>query len=282
MWSEDPSNDDVDTISNISAIRPATARRNRSNYSTSTSIISTASHEVYSNVSADLSFTALEYVLTLLASQSLLALKDTNLSPREKQLIKREISSELHEFQDFVRKRVQSGNEVRDTLQRKKHGVSLIRQSYDGRPDKVADTPSRPSLGTSRPDSMRVIVTRRAHLNALQSPTPSPSTSVELRSTMFNMSQNISTIRGDSPRVRSDEYEDPASSTPAALPLSQSQHRTNRQTIELNAKRLFMANDDPILFDPEDRTINNEWRSVNLVEEDYLIFLANLFSHITK
>lgn len=286
-WIEDQHDDDVDKSANISVTQPSTYRSRSRNYSASLSMMSTASanaasHEVYSNVDANLSFTALEYVLTLLASQSLLALKDANLSTREKQLIKREISSELHEFQDLVKKRVLAINEVRDILPRKKHGISLIRQPYEGRSDKATERPSRLSVGASRSDSMRVLVTRRMHLSALQSPTPSTSTGAQPRSLRFNITQDISHIRSDSPRIDMDDNDEPASSTPASSTVRNAQTRTDPESIVEAAKRRYMAADDPIFFEPEEQPTHDEWKSVNLVEEDYLTFLSNLFFNITK
>ena len=59
---------------------------------TSTNAIA-LSNELLNHLDSKLCISGCEYVLTLLASQSLLALKDTNLSQREKQLIKRELST---------------------------------------------------------------------------------------------------------------------------------------------------------------------------------------------
>lgn len=87
---------------------PATDRTERATFNKSTSLtLSTSTalpSEILSNLDERICFTALEYVMTLLASQSLLALKDVNLSNRNKQLIKRELSTELHIFHDWVKK----------------------------------------------------------------------------------------------------------------------------------------------------------------------------------
>lgn len=87
------------------------------------------SNEILSNLEDTKCLRALEFVLTLLCSQSLLALKDVALSVREKQLIKRELSTELAGFHDFVRKRIMS--DARGPLHRKKHGVAFVR-AIDG------------------------------------------------------------------------------------------------------------------------------------------------------
>ncbi|KAG4075361.1 hypothetical protein HA402_003152 [Bradysia odoriphaga] len=78
---------------------PLTDRTDRVTFNKSTSLTMSTStalpSEILSNLDEKICFTALEYVLTLLASQSLLALKDIHLSNRNKQLIKRELSTEL-------------------------------------------------------------------------------------------------------------------------------------------------------------------------------------------
>lgn len=63
--------------------------------------------------------------MTLLASQSLLALKDINLSNRNKQLIKRELSTELHIFHDWVKKTLRTDLN-KSPLHRKKYGMKII------------------------------------------------------------------------------------------------------------------------------------------------------------
>lgn len=277
----------MDRSTYISSINQSSIRGNRThNLSTSLSVVSTSSTtatslEVHTNVDANLCFIALEQVLTLLGSQSLLALKDINLSPREKQLIKREISSELHEFHDFVKKRLITTIEMREILHRKKHGISLVRQPFDGRQDKVTERPSRLSVGSSRRDSMRVLVTRRMHLNTLHS--PSPPTSVPPRSMRFNMTHDISGIGGSgAPELEDDDRNIVSSSTPANPAYRSGSNRGDRNDLPLEAKRQYMASDEPIYLDPEEQPDHDEWTYINLVEEDYLIFLSNLFSYITK
>lgn len=78
------------------AASSSNAPQRRRNYTSSISALSSIStaastNEYLNNLDADLCFVGLEFVLTLLAQQSLLALKDINLSQREKQLIKRKL-----------------------------------------------------------------------------------------------------------------------------------------------------------------------------------------------
>lgn len=124
---------------------------------------------------------ALELVLTMLCSQSLLALRDGGLSVRDKQLIKRELSTELAGFHEFVRRRVMptEGGGGRDPLQRRKRGVALIRVSDENdngfetvspsAADKstpaatVAATQQQQQQQRNRPLTMREKVMRQQH-----------------------------------------------------------------------------------------------------------------------
>lgn len=108
---------------------PAADRTERTTYNKSTSLsLSTSTAlpaEILSNLDEKICFTALEYVMTLLASQSLLALKDANLSNRNKQLIKRELSTELHIFHDWVKKTLRIDLN-KTPLHRKKYGLKMM------------------------------------------------------------------------------------------------------------------------------------------------------------
>lgn len=108
---------------------PVTDRTERVTFNKSTSLtLSTSTalpSEILSNLDEKICFTALEYVMTLLASQSLLALKDVNLSSRNKQLIKRELSTELHIFHDWVKKTLRTDLN-KTPLHRKKHGLKML------------------------------------------------------------------------------------------------------------------------------------------------------------
>lgn len=143
--------------------------------SSATAAATVPSNEILSNLDDAKCLRALEFVLTLLCSQSLLALKDAALSQREKQLIKRELSTELAVFHDFVRKRIMS--DARGPLHRKKMGVAYI-QAVDGGFEAVKPSASSAALAASaadksnatsrhRPTTMREKVMRQQHaLNA--------------------------------------------------------------------------------------------------------------------
>lgn len=283
-WVEAQPGDEVDKSPYISSIHQSIVRGGRhQTYSTSLSVSSTSvsgpSLEVHAHVDANLCVTALEFILTLLGSQSLLALKDVNLSQREKQLIKREISSELHDFHDYVRKRVLS--EVRDPLHRKKHGVSVLREPLDGRYNSGggAQRPSRLSIG-GNVHSMRVQVTRRMHLTTHQSATPSPNTSAGQQiAPRFDMTHDISGI-GESPRSTSGDL--PSSTPAAAFALKSCLKRDTAEDFLRNVREAFAEEQEPIYFEPDEQPKYAEWKYVNLAEEDYLHFLANLFAYICQ
>lgn len=203
----------------------------------------------------------MEYVLTLLASQSLLALKDVNLSQRDKQLIKRELSTELSVFYDLVKKRILRDVARDEPLRRKKYGIRLctLDEDFADKDDgKQTPTTSRSMpKAISSSDRMRVNLTRKLHLESQHSPTP-------LRSA-FNMTQQYSPITGGPGTSKQrDQY-----TIPSSTPTQQSQKKS-------------LAQEDPMdvhEFDDTDPSFC-ELSSVRLVEEDYLHFLSNLFSYI--
>lgn len=115
--------------------------------------------EILSNLDEKICFTALEYVMTLLASQSLLALKDINLSSRNKQLIKRELCTELHIFHDWVKKTLRIDLN-KSPLHRKKHGLKMFSANSPTSPtERVADKVTSVGQG---PDSF---FNRKGELN---------------------------------------------------------------------------------------------------------------------
>lgn len=107
---------------------------------------------------------ALEYILTLLLSQSYLAIKDVHLSVREKQLIRRELSAELGILNEFLKKKLCLENV--GTLQRKKHGSTAIVNTLgdlDTRTESIEQQQQQRRVSRSS-DTMRVNVVRRLHL----------------------------------------------------------------------------------------------------------------------
>lgn len=278
------------------ALSEKTITRKR-NYTSSISVLSTTSattpNELLASLDGHLCLSALELVLTLLASQSLLALKDINLSQREKQLIKRELCTELSVFFDFVKKRILA--ETREPLHRKKHGVQAMQPCNIIIPKSASVTESK---STRESDSMRVSVVRKLHLNTQQTPN-------QPKSIAFNMTHQISPIGETSPKSRT-------SSTPTvAMPLKSCLKSSTSKPV---SKRIFESpydqqeddssnispgkkiykipkagesittddeEEEQIFFEPEE-PVYCETSFVRLVEEDYLHFLSNLFTYICQ
>lgn len=148
----------------------------RSQYVKSHSVTSNTtaipSNEFLTNLDSRMCLLALEHLITLLSSQSLLALKDVNLSNREKQLIRRELFTELSIFHDFVKKKILT--ESKEILYRKKYGCVLMKCSNNDDDDEEDDDPidhSKDKPTTSNlinnpnvKNSMRVHVVRKLHL----------------------------------------------------------------------------------------------------------------------
>lgn len=244
----------------------------RRNYTSSISALSSISataattNEYLTNLDSDLCFVGLEFVLTLLASQSLLALKDINLSQREKQLIKRELSTELSIFYDFVKKRILPEIARDDPLHRRKLGIRSMAFIKEQIEDMARQqTPGSGSSGSSRKsvsnsDRMRISVVRKLHLNQK---TPSPSSPSTSTAPGFNMTQQLSPITGAA-----------ASSSGGRLDLPSSTPAVGRRSAQKDGNDIY---DDAM--DHEDPTFC-ELSFVQLIEEDYLHFLSNLFGYI--
>ncbi|CAH0592250.1 unnamed protein product [Chrysodeixis includens] len=136
---------------------------------------------------------ALDASITLLASQALLAVRDPNVPARHKQLIRRELSSELTMFHDFVRKRILCAAHARPHLVRNKLGAwplaadeeetkRIEEARKEGNPmlclcdndeDKSLPPPPPPKRATH--DSMREYILRKHYLDkCAQTPTKGP------------------------------------------------------------------------------------------------------------
>lgn len=245
-----------------------TSRRRRS-YTTSISALSTvsataaATNEYLTNLDSELCFTALEFVLTLLASQGLLALKDVNLSQREKQLIKRELSTELSVFYDFVKKRILPEVARDEPLRRKKYGYKSMGLSKEQLDEISRQQPSTSRKSISNSDRMRINVMRKLHLNQ-KSPSISPRTSEA-----FEMTQQYSPIGTSSSGFSRFDL-------PSSTPAQPTSRRSLADDDEDEPEQIRMYLDPESSEDPA----FCELSFVQLIEEDYLHFLSNLFGYI--
>lgn len=232
--------------------------------STSTTI---AVNEHLAHLDADLCHIALEFILTLLASQSLLALKDLYLSQREKQLIKRELCTELSVFHDFVRKRILSEATRDDTRRRRKHGLLRMEQvklSFAPRPDD-----RRKSAG----GSMRVQVTRKLHLSTQPSP-PVIGISARAPITTSTPTAQLKSCLKTSPKQTQKRFGDTFEGQIDESSIAKKGSPDETLSYDVD-------NDSQLFYDPEEPTFC-ETSYVRLVEEDYLHFLSNLFSFICQ
>lgn len=119
--------------------------------------------------------------------QALLAVRDPNVPARHKQLIRRELSSELTPFQDFVRKRILCAAHIRPHLIRNKLGAwalpaddEEVRRIEEARKEKNPciiedELPPPPPPKRSSNDSMREYILRKHYLDkCAQTPTKGP------------------------------------------------------------------------------------------------------------
>lgn len=254
----------------------------------SVSSISCPPNELLSNLDGELCLVALEHILSLAASQSLLALKNPCLPTREKQLIRREISSELLSYHEFVRKKVVVDfREHNKIWQRRKHGQVLMLE-VESEKELNGSGASTSSAAANRlpevqrkPSSsdLRVNVVRRLHLQQQQQQrTPGPSGG-------FEMSRIISPIGSGGGGASSKLQHPPAASTPALSrpPLrrpgdvneDEYQKRVHIDD-EASAMLELQEEEEDIYFPPEEPKYS-ALSYVQFVEEDYLHFMSNLF-----
>lgn len=208
--------------------------------------------------------------MTLLASQSLLALKDVNLSNREKQLIKRELSTELSIFFDYVKKQVTVGShDLADknvTFYRRNYGLIPLKNNNnngnDGDdPDFDGDSSfTQPSAAQQRNrsnqqsdilrKSMRVQLVKKLHSQK----TPPIASKNE-----FNLTRNISPIGVSTPKKSN-------LNLPSSTPIDRDMGAAEN-------------NNEIRMFEPIEPTFTG-LSMIKLVDKDYLHLMSNLFQHI--
>lgn len=216
-------------------------------------------NEFLSHLDTKICVIALEATLTLLASQSLLALKDIHLSPREKQLIRRELSTELHVFYDFAKKKIISRDRRETSFHRKKYGIFQVLNDVD-----YEDMPQpKPIVKSSEhAKSLRVNLVKKLHQKH-QATSSSP--------------KLLDTSSPFSPTARPLQESTPLKGI-LKMTSSTQQKRSNDGTGFFD-KRLCAEDEGPILFEPVE-PVYTGLSYVKLVEEDYLHLLSNLFSII--
>lgn len=225
-----------------------------------------ASNELLSHLDSRVCVVALEFTLTLLASQSLLALKNYQLSSREKQLIRRELSNELYVFHDFVKKKIQKDSS-KSVFCRQKLGAYTITNQVGDDEDEHQSEPSR-GPNQRRNLDLRVNVVRKLHLQQKSSQFEIP--------TAFSpipQAQSKGLIPVDFTPVRS-----------AAEPTSSTSVKRVGFDLGSTSSKVSMYEDEeeePYAVNRGDPAFTG-LSIVKMVEEDYLHLLSNLFMFICQ
>lgn len=219
------------------------------------------SNELLSHLDSKICTTALEFLLTLLASQSLLAIKARHLSSREKQLIRRELSTELHCFHDLVRKKILK-DATKSPLLRLKMGIHTIVNYVDDE-DYQQQAGSSKTAAQRRSLDLRVNVIRKQHLQQKFELPYSP---------IINSS---------------DESENgPIESTPVRINAQPTTSTSvKRVGFDLSSipysKYAIQEDDEPYVVNRGDPSFTG-LSQIRFVEEDYFQMLSNIFIFICQ
>lgn len=236
---------------------------------TTTSVTSSmvqASNELLSHLDTKSCIIALELILTLLASQTLLALKSEQLSVRDKQMVRRDLSNELHCFHDFVKKKIVNlssqkidiDDPTRAMLCRNKFGSFAFVNDVE---EIALSTSTLKGVQPRRSQDLRMNVVRKLHLQ--QRP--------------FEIPSDFSPIQGSS---RSHQHE----STPvrgAGNPMSSTAIKRVGFDQSALEKVWIIEDDEPFVVNQGDPAFTG-LSAVKMVEEDYLHLLSNLFLFICQ
>ncbi|XP_030380113.1 nucleoporin NUP188 homolog [Scaptodrosophila lebanonensis] len=135
--------------------------------SSSISTITCPSNELLSNLDGPLCLVALEHLLMLVASQSIYMVRSPDLDPRWKQIVRRDICSELLSFHEFVKRKViVDYRDTRCPWVRRKHGLRKLKPLDPARgvPTLTTRPTSEVCRSSSTANELRVNVVRRLHL----------------------------------------------------------------------------------------------------------------------
>lgn len=284
---------DADTASTTTHSMPSSTSNSTARFSKTLSMTSNASttlsapsNEILTNLDEKSCLTGLEFALTLLCTQSLLAMKDTNLSIREKQLIKRELSTELAVFHDFVRKRIMT--DAKGPLYRKKHGIALIRVTKNSF-EAVRVPVDRPV--TAQPSTARYKPTMREKVIRQQHQTAAAAAHIQstgsLKRPPVDLSPIVSGETSSTPRKLPIRATHLASSTPLEAtervmlkPHSGARLATFSESSVDTVDR--SASEDTLFYDAVDCEAYTGLSMVQMVESDYLHLLSIVFMHICQ
>lgn len=232
--------------------------------SVSSSVVQ-ASNELLSHLDSKVCVVALEFTLTLLASQSLLALKNIQLSSRDKQLIRRELSNELYCFHDFVKKKIHKDSS-KSAFCRQKLGIFQITNQHEDDDDSQQEQ----SRGASQRKSLdlRVNVVRKLHL--------------QQKSSQFEIPSSFSPI----PQAHSSAYT-PIEETPVRSTVEATNSTSVKRVgfdLSSTSHKMTMYEEEvvePYVVNRADPSFTG-LSFVKMIEEDYLHLLSNLFMFICQ
>jgi len=238
--------------------------------SSMTSSVIQPSNELLLHIDTKMCLNGLELLLTLLASQSLLALKARQLSSREKQMIRRELSTELYCFHDFVKKKILKDT-TKSPLFRQKVGIFHISNANNDESDDQSAGSSRTIPSQRRSRDLRVNVVRKLHLQQKTVPFEIPHTI-----------SPISIHHGTQTKPQNPTDETPYRST--SNPTSST--HVKRVGFDLNSTQVNKISVQE--YDDEPYVVNNGDPSftglsfIRFIEEDYLQLLSNIFLFICQ
>lgn len=239
------------------------------------------SNELLSHLNTRTCVTALELVLTLLASQSLLALKSIHLSGREKQMIRRELYTELLLFHDFVRKKIS-----RETCKRKKYGQAFVKARSELE-ETVEEEDGGNEMDTTLEKTPIPIVKSTEHAKSLRVNLAKKLHQKHITDTLFDTTVPISPIGKPKPGVSGtkDQSTPLKSILKPSTSTSQKRHVMFEQEMDQEKdpnKKLCHEEDEPVYLEPETEPPYTGLSYVKMVEEDYFHFLSNLFQNVAQ
>lgn len=245
------------------------------------------SSELLSNLDGQLCLVALEHLLMLIASQSIYVIRSQELEPPWKQIVRRDISSELLSFHEFVRRKViVDYRDSRCQWVRRKHGLFKFSNSTTNNATTSVNNQRNNTEVVRRTSStaneLRVNVVRRLHLQQqLHAPQSSESN--------FEMTRMLSPIAA--PHGSSTGAQNMEASTPQGnmdIGETPRAHFENRKRFYVDRPADdFCAEEEPLAievqyFPPTTKTSYCELSQVQLVEEDYLQLMSALFGVIPQ
>ncbi|XP_068144415.1 nucleoporin Nup188 [Drosophila tropicalis] len=256
--------DQSNTTSSIdSSINPSSRTFSKNLSTNSISSVACSSSELLSNLDGQLCLVALEHLLMFVASQGIYMIRLPELEPRWKQIIRRDVNSELLSYHEFVRRKViVDYRDSRCQWVRRKHGLLKIKFHDPARSLATRNTDVVRRVSSSNLNELRVNVVRRQHLQHQQR-------------TNFDMTRVLSPIG-----AAAQNAQHVAASTPSL-------------DVAVSRKRLYAdgeyATEDDTTTELELHSFSLptepgfcELSQVQLVEEDYLQLMSNLFSVIPQ